>query len=152
MFEGKREYVEALHLPIRVEGGNGDRASRGAASYDFIAQHLSQRQPSELLIWMPDGSGHWVTVTGCATENSRALLFVHDPDDKKSATAVWELSVNRGGKPDGDLLLPGHCALGWAVSETPTPAPVQALHQGGAQSAAPGAPEGTRVLYSLDVN
>ncbi len=152
MFTGKKAYVEALHLPFKVEGGNGDRASRGAASFDFIVQHLARRQPSELLIWMPDGSGHWVTVTGCATDDSRALLFVHDPDDKKTATAVWELAVDHGGKPDGDLILPGHCALGWAVSESPTPVPVQAYHQGGTQSPAAGPADGTRVLYSLDVN
>ncbi len=152
MFTGQKEFAEALHLPFTVEGGNGERTSRGAASFDFIAQHLARRQPSELLIWMPDGSGHWVTVTGCATEDSRALLFVHDPDDKKTATAVWELSVNNGGKPDGDLTLPGHCALGWAVSETPAPVPLQAAHQGGTQNTVATPADGAPILYSLDVN
>lgn len=117
MFSGIVSYVQDHRLPLGVEGGKLDPEARGPAAFDFINRHLSGQQPAELLIWMPDGSGHWVTVTGLARDQKRAILYVHDPDDKKAATAVWELSIGLNGKPDGKLSLPSRCSLGWAVSE-----------------------------------
>jgi hypothetical protein len=151
MFAGLKAYVELRKLPLVVDGGNAEPASRGPAAFDFVAQHLSEREPAELLIWLADGSGHWVTVTGYARQEGRALLFVHDPDDKKSATAVWELSIGEGGKPDGDFIVPRHCSLGWAVAETP----VQSRMQAAGQVPSRGLPqlgEEQPILFSLDVN
>ncbi len=60
-----------------------------------------------------------MTVTGYATSSEKkAVLFVHDPDDKKTAEVVWQLEVNASDQITGKVKSPNGNLL-WAVAESP---------------------------------
>ncbi len=121
LFTGKEQYIQNKSLPLSVEGGKLDTNARGAKTYDFMVKQLTKGQDVELLILWPGGGGHCVTVTGYAIALGRAFVFVHDPDDKKTAKVVWEFAVDGTGRVTGDITAPRACKAAWAVAESPSP-------------------------------
>ncbi len=121
LFTGKTQYIQDKPLPLSVEGGMLDTNARGAKTYDFMVKQLAKGQDVELLILWPGGGGHCVTVTGYAIALGRAFVFVHDPDDKKTAKVVWEFTVDSLGRITGNITAPRACKAAWAVAESPRP-------------------------------
>ena len=119
LHDGKKTYIQARNLPLVVEGGNTDDNAKGAKAFEFIRNEVPKGQDVELLIGWPRGGSHWVTVTGYATSSEKkAVLFVHDPDDKKTAEVVWQLEVNASDQITGKVKSPNGNLL-WAVAESP---------------------------------
>lgn len=116
MYTGLQKYAEKTGLPITISGGNGEDHARDNEVLDFVTRNIADNQGTELLVWLADGGGHWVTVTGYARAEGRAFLYVHDPDDKKTAQAVWEISVDSKGRNTGEVISPRSCTTGWGVS------------------------------------
>jgi hypothetical protein len=116
MFSGLKAYVQEKGLPLSIGGGNEDDTSRGEHVLEFLSRHISNNEGVDLLVWLADGGGHWVTVTGFAREQGRAFLYVHDPDDKKTAQAVWEVTVDEHGNGTGEITSPRSCSTAWGVS------------------------------------
>ncbi len=124
MFNGLKAYAQEKSLPVVIGGGNAGDHSRADQALGFISRHISKNEGVELLVWLADGGGHWVTVTGFARSEGRAFLFVHDPDDRKTAQAVWEISIDDRGKSTGEFTSPRSCSAGWGISVRMKPAVV----------------------------
>jgi len=120
LYDGKKKYIKDNTLPLVIRGGNTDVGAKGGKAFDFIKSELKKGEDVEFLIWWPGGGGHWVTVVGYAVKGNRLFLSVHDPDDKKTGIAVWELDKNGNFKsPKG--------SAGWAVSES-YPCPTKSIY------------------------
>jgi hypothetical protein len=112
LYDGKVKYIKNENLPLVVKGGNTDPSATGGKAYDFIKSELLEGEDVEFLIQWPGYTGsHWVTVVGYAVNGERLFIFVNDPDDKKTGTAIWELDKN------GTFKSPKGKAM-WAVSES----------------------------------
>ena len=122
MFTGLKAYAQEKNLPLVIGGGSARDHSRADQALGFLSRHISNNEGVELLVWLADGGGHWVTVTGFARSEGRAFLYVHDPDDKKTAQAVWEISIDDRGKSTGEFTSPRSCSAGWGISVRMNPA------------------------------
>lgn len=113
LYDGKLNYSKNKNLSLVVKGGNADLNATGGKAFDFIKSELLKGEDVEFLIKWPgkDTGSHWVTVVGYAVKGERLFIYVNDPDDKKTGTAIWELDKK------GDFKSPKGTAM-WAVSES----------------------------------
>lgn len=120
LYDGKKKYIQEKKLPLVVEGGQNDPNASGAKAFEFMKNELKKGQDVELLVKWPGPGAHWVTVTGFShTPGGRAFVYVHDPDDKMSGQATWELEVNGSGEITGKIKSPKEATIMWAVAESP---------------------------------